>query len=431
MGSYSRDPHEVAAELLNDPRMIDACHEHDIRTIFRLLNGRGVSTRAIAEAVDISQGRYFEYVRAEKPHRVEKFALIEKISDGLRIPGAMLRLARRDWEHGNGSPKEQATRAAADAGPSSDLDEVLWLAISAKPSAAIVTGLQASIEDYWRRDDQHGGEILRPAVVGQLNYALNLLNECRDAQLAFRLHQVTAELARLAGWMHFDARQYSAARQYFAQAMRLARAIDDRPFMANVLSCMSLQATYQDNPKDALTLVRAAQDSVGQAGPARVLSMLSMREAFAHASLGDVKACHSALAGAHRAFESVHSPADDPAWIRYFDSAKLAVDTGIARARLGEHKKAIPYIEEALSTEEGNNARGRAFHCYWLATAQLNLGNLEEACHNAATSFSLSVRVESARVSNHIAEFRAQLEPYRGERAVAELSAQLEHPSGH
>ncbi|NEE60496.1 hypothetical protein G3M55_90315, partial [Streptomyces sp. SID8455] len=100
------------------------------------------------------------------------------------------------------------------------------------------------IADYWRRDDEHGGETLRPAVVGQLRYVVDLLKEQRPAPLRDGLHSIAAELARLTGWTYFDARQYHQARVYFTESLGLAKAIDDRQFMANVLACMSLQATY-------------------------------------------------------------------------------------------------------------------------------------------------------------------------------------------
>ncbi|OOV21341.1 hypothetical protein SM007_34330 [Streptomyces avermitilis] len=46
----------------------------------------------------------------------------------------------------------------------------------------------------------------------------------------------SSELARLTGWTYFDARQYNQARAYFTEALQLAKAIDEGPFMANVLA---------------------------------------------------------------------------------------------------------------------------------------------------------------------------------------------------
>ncbi|ATW49622.1 hypothetical protein CGZ69_18740 [Streptomyces peucetius subsp. caesius ATCC 27952] len=39
-----------------------------------------------------------------------------------------------------------------------------WIPCSRRATACHAGTLRSSIEDYWRRDDQHGGEALRPAL---------------------------------------------------------------------------------------------------------------------------------------------------------------------------------------------------------------------------------------------------------------------------
>ncbi|MFD7455478.1 hypothetical protein [Kitasatospora sp. NPDC059827] len=221
-------------------------------------------------------------------------AVIERIADGLRIPGHMLGLADRTWERPSAS--HEGSPSAVGPAPASrsaggDLDDILAIAAGSRVTPNVLRSLQVSIEDYWMRDDQHGGETLRPAVIGQLRYVTGVMRDTVDPNYRHRLHAIAAELARLAGWTYFDARQYSAAQGYFSESLRFAREIDDRTFIANVLACLSLQATYQDKPQDAITLARAAQDNARlAAGTPRVLAMLSMREAFGHASAHDREA---------------------------------------------------------------------------------------------------------------------------------------------
>ncbi|MFD5921414.1 hypothetical protein ACFVYP_31850 [Kitasatospora sp. NPDC058201] len=45
---------------------------------------------------------------------------------------------------------------------------------------------------------------------------------------------------------YFDARQFNTAQSYFTEALRFAREIGDRPFIANVLACLSLRATMRE-----------------------------------------------------------------------------------------------------------------------------------------------------------------------------------------
>ncbi|MFE3651614.1 hypothetical protein ACFXO2_28000 [Streptomyces sp. NPDC059152] len=274
------------------------------------------------------------------------------------------------------------------------------------------------------------GEVIageRPAVGGQLHYVVGLLGESSSRPLKNDLCGVAAELARLTGWTHFDARQYNQARAYFTQALQLATEVDDRPFMANVPACMSLQATYQDKSADALAFVQAAQDAAraDNGATARVHSMLAMREAFAHASLGSRTATHAALAEAHRQFERIRTDDPDPSWVTYFDEPKLIVDTRIAHGQLGEAAAAEALIADAMRREHGTNQRGRAFHALWLARTQLQLGKLDQACHTATDALASASAVPSERLAGHLKEFYGQLAPYRGEPVTAAFEARL------
>ncbi|MGW2330728.1 hypothetical protein ACWC5C_33960 [Streptomyces sp. NPDC001700] len=289
-----------------------------------------------------------------------------------------------------------------------------------------LTALHSSVEDYWRRDDQHGGASLRPAIVGHLKYVTQMMRTAHDP-LQRDLQSLAAELARLAGWAYFDARQFSTARTYFTQALGLSHGLNDRLFMANVLSCMSLQATYEGNAVDAIALACKAQDAVRPAGDQPlVMSMLHMREAFAHATLGDASSCHQAIERSRDAYELTRGREDKaPAWVRYFDETKLIVDTGIAYARLGEAPRGEPLIAEGLRREAAGRQRGRALHAYWLATAQFQQGKLDAACLSAALALDLTAAIDSPRVAGHLQEFRRRLTPYARETPVIRFEQRM------
>ncbi|TRV73976.1 hypothetical protein FKN01_25795 [Streptomyces sp. 130] len=426
---------ELPVSLLTDPVMIEACRTRDFGRIFKLVKARaGIYPSMIARRCDLTPSRVGEVIAGRR--QLLHMDVVERISDGLRIPGNMLGLARRSWETPpslTAKPRDpaQAPTAAAEsfgAGlPGADVDSILALAAEHDLSPSTLDALHSSIADYWRRDDEHGGETLRPAVVGQLRYVVDLLKEQWPAPLRTGLHSIAAELARLTGWTYFDARQYNQARAYFTESLGLARAIDDRQFMANVLACMSLQATYEDKPGDALALVTAARDQAREAAgtTARVLAMLAMREAFAHAALGNQSATHTAISEAHTHFGRISNGDPDPAWVAYFDEPKLIVDTGIAHGRLGEAALAEPLIADALRREHRTNHRGRAFHAFWLARTQLQRGKLDEACHTAMDALAPAAAVSSRRVGGHLREFYEQLEPFRRETAAVAFESRL------
>lgn len=289
----------------------------------------------------------------------------------------------------------------------------------------VAEALEAAIRDYWRLDDLYGGETLRPAAIGQLEYVMGLFGYSMAPASLRRLHALAAELARLVGWMFFDARAYDLSRPYFRRALELARNADDAAAEANVLASMSLQATYQDDPTTALALVTEAQERTRRSATPRVASMLAMREAFAHAALADRPACHAALRRSQGLFERTRPGDPDPEWVAYFNEAKMLADTGIARARLGEHQEAELLIGAALAREEPNSLRMRAFHSYWLAATQLRQGQVERACDTGMTFVSLAARVGSERIVGHVVEFAAELGAHEGARPVREFRAHL------
>ncbi|MEW2165864.1 helix-turn-helix transcriptional regulator [Streptomyces sp. NPDC007084] len=427
-------PPELPARLLTDPEMINACTVRDFAVVFRLVKARaGVYPSMIARRCDLTPSRVGEVISGRR--QLLHMDVVERIADGLRIPGHMLGLARRSWETPQAlvaadreaphSPHPDQPEFASL--PGADVDGILALASQNSLSTATLDAFRSSIEDYWRRDDQHGGETLRPAIVGQLRHVVGLLKESRPPIIQSGLYAIAAELARLTGWTYFDARQYNQARAYFTEALHLAKEIDDRQFMANVLACMSLQGTYQDKPGDSLAFVTAAQDRARSdlATTPRVLSMLSMREAFAHATLGNRESTHRAIGEAHRHFELIRGNDPDPSWVTYFDDTKLIVDTGIAHGRLGEAATAEPLIADALRREARTNQRGRAFHSFWLARTQLDQDKIDQACHTATQALEPASAVASERVAGHLREFYAQLAPHRTEPVALAFEARL------
>ncbi|TXL90454.1 helix-turn-helix domain-containing protein [Streptomyces sp. IB2014 016-6] len=429
-------------ELLTSPEWQRACQQRDFASVFRLVKAKaGIYPSRVAALCGMTPSRVGEIMSGRRG--LAHIDVIERVADGLRIPGAMLGLAHRPWEIPPPAATVQPARrrsvqraATADsedcdgAEPRQELDELLTLA-DGRVTRSTLLALRSSVEDYWRRDDEHGGASMRPAVVGHLRYVTQMMDSVpgplrRDLQL------LAAELARLAGWAHFDARQYSTARSHFTQALRLAHGQDDHLFMANVLSCLSLQATYDGQPSDAVALACKAQDAARAAGvQPLVMSMLHMREAFAHATLRDASSCHGAIERSRDAYEEARGrEGEAPSWVRYFDETKLIVDTGIALAKLGESERAEPLIAEGLRRETRAQQRGRAFHAFWLATAQLQQGRLEDACDSAVLALDLSAALDSPRVAGHVREFHRCLAPYARETPVIAFEQRLREAVG-
>ncbi|MFE9460592.1 helix-turn-helix domain-containing protein [Streptomyces californicus] len=432
----SQDHRALPAGLLASAEWQEACRSRDFARIFRLVKVKaGIYPSRVAALCGMTPSRVGEIMAGRRG--LAHIDVIERVADGLRIPGAMLGLAHRPWEipayiteERLPEPLPAVPREPQRTETAEELDDLLAL-VDGRASRSTLTALRSSVQDYWRRDNAHGGATLRPAVVGHLRYVGRLLDSA-EAGLRHDLQGVAAELARLSGWAYFDARQYSTARTYFTQALKLSHAQGDSLFMANVLSCMSLLATYDGNPSDAVALACRAQDAARAAGEQPlVMSMLHLREAFAHAALRDAQACHQAVDRSRAQYErSRGHEAEAPDWVQYFDETKLLVDTGIAYARLGEPARAEPLIAEGLRRENTDQQRGRAFHAYWLASAQLQRGKLDEACTSAGLALDLAAAIDSPRVSGHVQELHRRMLPYVREAPVLAFEQRMREALG-
>jgi hypothetical protein len=96
-------------------------------------------------------------------------------------------------------------------------------------------------------------------VIGQLSEVTDLLHERHPARLTRRLFAVTAELAKIAGSMSWDAGLHASAQRYYVLAVQAAKAGGDQLLAANVLASMARQMLDLGHADDALDLIHLAQ----------------------------------------------------------------------------------------------------------------------------------------------------------------------------
>ncbi|WP_256986935.1 helix-turn-helix transcriptional regulator [Streptomyces sp. BR123] len=167
------DPRAVMAGLLSDDRLLRACAERDMGTVFRLLNNRGVSTRQIAGDVGITQGRLYDYMTGKS--RVEKLVVFEQIADAFHIPGHLLGLARRSWEPAAAVPEHQRADR-----PPPDGDDL------------------TAMDHFRSADRQTGGGRLYGAVVRHLSD--RVAPRLVDTSSGPQVFAAAAALTEMAGW---------------------------------------------------------------------------------------------------------------------------------------------------------------------------------------------------------------------------------------
>lgn len=90
-------------DVLASAEVREACARRDIGTIFRIARDRaGFSLNTLGRLCEMTPSRVGAY--ANGAMRVREQRVLERVADGLHIPGRMLGLTSRSWER-PGPPK--------------------------------------------------------------------------------------------------------------------------------------------------------------------------------------------------------------------------------------------------------------------------------------------------------------------------------------
>ncbi|MQY16128.1 hypothetical protein SRB5_63200 [Streptomyces sp. RB5] len=454
-------PGPLPADVLTRDDVRRALGEHDFGAAFRLFKKYGgLSQNRIASACVLTPGKVSNIVSGQQ--RIESYAVICRIADGLRIPGHLLGLASRPWETGKTQPgpdveqragssaevvwqpdtvpamasrltrsdlvmdRRAATRALAAGvvtGPAllDSLDGWLTPSVPKLPSAARrgrlslqeVEELEATARVFRTWSHRFGGRLRRKAVLGLLDEIAAALAEHQQPEVQQRLYATMAQLAGTAASMSWDSGMQHAAQGYYRLALRAAHAAGDAPFGANILAGMARQLLFRDRPADALELVRLAQEgSRTTAGP-RLKAMLATREAWAYAAMGRTSAFKRTT---DRAAETLTNakPGVEPYWINYFDQAELDGVTGgrfldLARVEPRRHAEAAAEkIHSALAARGLETGRGHVLDRIGLAECHFLRGDLTAA----ATCTRAAVEVAGTTQSQRVRDQLTYLYPY-------------------
>ncbi|MEU1570090.1 helix-turn-helix transcriptional regulator [Streptomyces collinus] len=392
MSHQPPDPRVIISGLLGDERLLHALAERDMGTVFRMLNSRGVSTRRLAAAVDITQGRLYDYMNGKS--RVEKLTLFEQIADAFHIPGHLLGLARRSWEPAAAVAEHQRTDH-----PPPDGDDL------------------AAMDHFRNADRQTGGGRLYGAVVRHLSdrVAPRLVDTASGPQV----FAAAAALTEMAGWMAHDSGQDDLAGLHFARALPLARTSGDLPLAAHVAASSSHLALQTGDPAAAVEWARTGLDLAarGLRIPALTARLHTM-QARALAAAEQHAPAVRALDAAQRDLEG-GADAEHP-WLSPFDAAALASESALILRDLERLDDALQHAEQAVALRETGRARSLALSQISLVDIHMRRGELDAAVHAAHGLLSTSPTLGSVRVVQQLDELRRLLELHKAYRPIRE-----------
>ncbi|MFJ8842427.1 XRE family transcriptional regulator [Streptomyces cyaneofuscatus] len=381
MTRHATDPREVVAGMLGDARFLAACAERDMGTLFRLLNHRGVSTRRIAAAADVTQGRLYDYMNGKS--RVEKLALFEQIADAFHIPGHLLGLARRAWEPPRAEEGDQRVQAVPEGG---DI---------------------VAMDAFRAADRQTGGGRLYQAVVRHLidHVAPRLVDTGSGAQV----FAAAAALTEMAGWMAHDSGRDDLAEGHFARAFPLARASGDLPLAAHIAASRSHLALQAGDMPRATHWALAGLDLAGR-GPriAALVGRLHTMHARALAAASLHTPAVRALEQAHGAL--VASDDAEHSWLSPFDAAALASESALVLRDLERYDQALVQAESAVTLREDSRTRSLALSRITLADIHVHRADLDAAVGVGNDLLSTSPTLGSIRVVRQLDDLRRALD---------------------
>jgi hypothetical protein len=294
-----------------------------------------------------------------------------------------------------------------------------------------VVQIRAVTDAFRSLDNAYGGGLTREAVIGQLVSTASLVEETTyTEEVGRKLITGIGDLAAVAGWMCHDVSMHTAAQHYFLLALQAAKEADDPNLGAHILSCMARQAGHLGRPQDALEMIHLARYGARNTATPTISALLHSLEARYYAMMGRLKDFDRAAGQAEAAFAD-RDPAQDPAWVAYFDISEYYATLGICHqitartSAAGQAARAIEMISRALACRDAARVRSRAFDHLGLARAYLVAGELEAAGAAGTTALELTGKVSSARVRDRISELLHETSLYAGVPVIADLRSRI------
>jgi tetratricopeptide (TPR) repeat protein len=307
-----------------------------------------------------------------------------------------------------------ATVAAASLGP---IGLALDAAAAGRPVRRAGTGEAGALEEAVRRirllDDRHGADGLYQRAAAPLRAAYALLDAGATRQTtADRLHSGAGELAISVGWLAHDSGRFDDARSHYAEALATARVTGDDALEAHAFCNTAFLARDSGRPREAVRAAQAAQRVARPLGSARLMSLLSLREAGGWAGLADRTGCEQALARAQAYFERGLSDAD-PEWMSFYGEAELEGLEAQCWSALGDWRRAARHARRAADLQDPHFTRNIALYTAELADDLARGGRPDEGAAAGLRVLELLGEVQSSRVQTMLAATARVLSPHR------------------
>ncbi|MFI9026282.1 Tat pathway signal protein [Streptomyces sp. NPDC053560] len=249
-----------------------------------------------------------------------------------------------------------------------------------------VNRVRAELRKLWLLDDQQGGDrSLEERANRLVQHTLGLQqNGSATQRIRGRLYGLAASATAMAMWCAVDTGRLADAQRYLEQAVTLAGLSGDGQVQHQTWRYAAMVAGQRGRHVDQMAAAEAAAATWAHRSDPMYASLSHAHIALAASNAGDRRRTLQALDRAADSFDRADDRTRPPS-MAFYTGGELAGLTGIAHSRLGDADKAESYAHRCLSALRPDQHRNRAYYTAQLAIAQLNQGDMEQACHTATS----------------------------------------------
>ena len=407
-GTQGLPPH-----LLARPDFVAACSRRDIGVVFNLAKlHAGFYPARIGRLTGLTTSRVSEHMSTQRI--MSNMQVIERVADGLRIPGHLLGLARRTWE------VDQPWDDVPERTLGMETWEILDTLTRSTVSTEVLLHLEAAVIGTATRYPSSAPGQLLPTMARQLAKVHQLLDHPQAVSARRRCVELLTVLSGLMGLAHMDTGDLMQSSALFHMGHVAASEAENDELTAWLLTTQSITFSVNHNTEKAIELLQRV-DAISAAAPHRRRAWISANLARSYGAHGDRTA---ALAALDRSAGHLDR-ADENSGLDFFTAPRLEGIAGTTHFFLGDYDPAAAMLRTALDKRDPADTKGRAVLTFDLAECRIRQGEIDEGCRLAHVALELSAGniVQPARVRAGALE--QALTPWRQTAPVAALAERV------
>ncbi|MFC1434915.1 hypothetical protein ACEZDB_30165 [Streptacidiphilus sp. N1-3] len=403
----------LPAYLLNDAAFVAACQQRRIGDVFLLLKNRaGVYPARIGRLTGLTTSRVTEYMSGGRV--VTNMDIIERIADGLRIPGHLLGLARRAWESDSHALPHTSIAAGIETW------DILDTLTRSTVSPEVLLHLEAAVLQNAMLYPSTPPQQLIPHMSRQLARIHEYLGHPQSVTARHRCVQLLAVLSGLLGLAFHDTGDAAQSSALIHLGQVAAAEAEDDGLTAWVLTMQSISLCSTHHASAAAeALARAEQLAIG--APPRRQAWITANLARVHAAQGNRP---QALAALDRSEQNL-ALGGDAGGIDFFNPPRLKGISGTTHFLLQEYDSAVHLLDSALTDRARDDVKGRALLTFDLAECRIGQGEVEEACRLGHAALDMVTGSIVAPTVIRAQALQRSLQPWHAAPGVQELAGRV------